>query len=133
VITDTNKSLKSWQQLVRHAANDAIFALPPNDRGLLLDGVRVTVAFYLPRPKALPKKRTAHLKAPDIDKILRGFLDAITGIVFRDDSQVVEVIAMKRYAAEGDAPHVEAWVVETQGIAAVPQTAPLFEGIGGVA
>jgi len=128
ILTDSNRNLKSWQQLVRHAANDAIYQLPASERGLLLEGVRVSVAFYMPRPKGLPKRRTAHLKAPDIDKCLRGVLDAITGVVFRDDSQVVDVIAMKRYAREGEPPHVDVWIASTAGVEMVPRDQPLFAG-----
>jgi Holliday junction resolvase RusA-like endonuclease len=129
VTSNDNPKTKSWQQLVAEGANAALGQLLSDDRALLLDGVRVTCAFWLPRPKGLPKKRTAHLTAPDIDKLLRSIFDGLSGTVWRDDSQVVEVIAMKRYAALDDTPHVELWIEPTQGLAAVPQTAPLFEGI----
>ena len=34
---------------------------------------------------------------PDIDKLARCALDALTGIVFRDDAQIVDLHATKRY------------------------------------
>ena len=48
---------------------------------------------------------TAH---GDIDKILRGLLDAISagagGSLIKDDNLVVEVMANKRYVEEGELP-----------------------------
>lgn len=35
---------------------------------------------------------------PDLDKLLRGVLDPLTGLVFDDDSRIVETIARKVYA-----------------------------------
>ena len=36
-------------------------------------------------------------KRPDIDNIAKTILDALNGVVFRDDSQVVELFASKAY------------------------------------
>jgi hypothetical protein len=66
IITDSNRNLKSWQTLVAEAASYALQALPSAERQLLTDGVRLTVAFYLPRPKSLPRRVLAHVKAPDL-------------------------------------------------------------------
>jgi crossover junction endodeoxyribonuclease RusA len=128
IITDTNRSLKSWQQLVAAAAQAAILERPANERGLLTDGVRLTVAFYLPRPKSLPARVTAHTKAPDLDKFVRGVQDALTQVVFRDDSQVVDLVAMKRYAATDAAPHAEVWVEPAAGVAALARNQRVFGG-----
>jgi len=115
VITDSNRNLKSWQTLVAESAQHAIAKLPEGHRTLFLDGVRLTVAFYFPRPKSLPKKVTAHLRAPDLDKVVRAVGDALSQVVFRDDRQVVDLVAMKRYAAEGDVPRVEVRVESSNG------------------
>ena len=42
---------------------------------------------------------------PDIDKLLRAVLDALTGRAYRDDRQVVQVMALKQWADE-DATHI---------------------------
>jgi Holliday junction resolvase RusA-like endonuclease len=76
---------------------------------LLLGPVRVEVDFYLPRPPSVTiKKRALPIVPPDIDKLCRGLLDGIgqglitgkvgDGIIYGDDSQVVELIARKHYA-----------------------------------
>jgi hypothetical protein len=139
VVTDSNRNLKSWQQLVREAAAEAIRARQGGDRaggqGLspwtLLDGpVRLAVAFYLPRPASLPKKVLAMTKAPDCSKLIRAAEDAMTGVVWRDDALVCEIVAGKYYAAPGEIPHCDVRVEPTAGLRpaewpAAP--APLFQ------
>jgi crossover junction endodeoxyribonuclease RusA len=126
IITSDNPKNKGWRQVVAEAANHALGALPPADRALLLEGVRVTLAFYLPRPKSLPKRATAHTKAPDLDKLARSCFDALTHIVFRDDSQVCELVAVKHYAGAGQPPHVDITVEATHGVEPLAQDQPLF-------
>jgi Holliday junction resolvase RusA-like endonuclease len=122
VITDANRNLKSWQYLVRQGASQAMEDVPP-----LVGAVRVTMAVFLPRPKSLPKKVAAHVKAPDLDKLVRGTADALSKIVFRDDSQVVDLVAMKRYAPDGVAPRVKIRVETTAGAGLLASQQPLFE------
>jgi len=127
IITDTNKNLRSWQALVAEAASRAILDAP---HWQLLEGpVRLTVAFYLPRPKSLAKRISAHTKKPDCSKLIRSTEDALSGVVYRDDAQVVEIVAGKFYAAPTASPHVDVRVELTNGVdrvvvSAAPQ--PLF-------
>ena len=44
-------------------------------------------------------------KTPDIDNLLKTVLDGLNGVAFRDDAQVCEVVASKRYA-----PAARTWV-----------------------
>lgn len=130
IVTDSNRNLKAWQSLVAEAANHALAALPANERELLRGPVRLTLAFYLPRPQSLSKKVTAHIKAPDCSKLIRSTEDAMTGVVYADDRQVVEIVAGKFYAAEGRPPHVDVRVEATAGVDAIHVPAaplPLFE------
>jgi len=71
--------------------------------------VQVSCTFFFPRPKAhfgtgrnaetlRPSAPKRPAGKPDIDKLVRAVLDAMTGIVFSDDSQVVALDAMKLYA-----------------------------------
>jgi len=130
IITDSNRNLKSWQQLVSQCASHAIQQLPIAERHVLTDGVRLSIAFFLPRPKSLPRRVTAHTKAPDLDKFVRALQDALTAIVFRDDAQIVDLVAMKRYAAPGEPPHVDIRVESTAGVVPLPVDQPLFSTIG---
>ena len=133
VITDSNRSAKSWAQLVAQRASESLEQTA--GARLILGPVRLTVAFFLPRPKRLriEKWRTlapAHLHAPDTDKLLRSVGDALTSVVYQDDAQVVEILAMKRYAAMDTPPHVTIRVEETNGCGVVhvpPAPLPLFD------
>jgi Holliday junction resolvase RusA-like endonuclease len=116
--------------LVSACASQALRRLPAPERRLLTAGVRLTVAFYLPRPKSLPRRVTAHVKAPDLDKLVRSVGDALTRVVFADDAQVVDLVAMKRYAAAGTIPQITVRVEPTLGCGRLATDQPLF-ALGG--
>jgi crossover junction endodeoxyribonuclease RusA len=63
--------------------------------------VRILVEFQLTYPRSIPKYKWGwwpNTKQPDIDKLQRSLFDALTGIVWADDSQVSFVTANKVYA-----------------------------------
>jgi Holliday junction resolvase RusA-like endonuclease len=98
VITSDNKSLKAWERSVRDRLQQIMPAVPRPTRVAIWDApIAIELRFELPRPKSLPKRVLHHLKKPDLDKLTRGAIDPLIGIVFRDDSQVVKVIAEKHY------------------------------------
>lgn len=91
-VTSDNKSLKGWETNVRSAAQQQC-------QGQFFDGaVRLAVVFFLPRPKSLPLKVKHHTKKPDLDKLARAVKDALKGVLWQDDSQVVDLVARKAYA-----------------------------------
>ena len=72
-------------------------------------GIPVTlriVARFLP-PKSVSKKRTKDmlagqelpLKKPDIDNIVKVVADALNGVAYHDDTQIVYVVTKKAYSA----------------------------------
>jgi len=87
-----------------------------------LDGpLRVIVRFYLPRPKRLMRKKDPsgpipHTSRPDIDNLLKSTADALRGLVWHDDAQVVVTQAEKWYAAKGGSPCVEIIVEQIAGM-----------------
>lgn len=85
------QTLGAWTQAVKWAATTAKVPLAPKP-----SPVEVLVCFVLLRP-ASAKKRTHPTVKPDIDKTLRAVLDALTGIAYDDDAQVVRVRAEKVY------------------------------------
>lgn len=107
-VTSDNPKLKAWRERVKIAADTSAWIDDP------VEGpVRVEVDFYLERPKGhMGTGRNAGavrasapplpVVRPDVDKLLRGVLDALTGLAWVDDSQVVEVAVRKRYAAPGE-------------------------------
>jgi len=96
VITSTAKGLSTWRRLVADVAQR--FAPDEPWRG----PVGIDLHFGLPKPKSAPKKRRVWPdKRPDLDKLTRAVLDALTYVVWADDSQVVEIRATKDYGAPG--------------------------------
>ena len=104
VVVQTNKKpLAHWQTQVANEARVALKArernqqsfgaeLPPLD----FDGpIAIDAAFYFNRPKSA--KRQHPTVKPDLDKLVRAILDALTGVIWRDDSQVVFIEARKSY------------------------------------
>lgn len=88
-----------WRRNVAQAAGIAM-----QGRGLLEGPLVLAVTFFVPRPKAhfgakglKPSAPEFPTTRPDTTKLVRGLEDACTGIVWRDDAQVVDQHARKRY------------------------------------
>lgn len=87
--------------------------------------VSVRVSFYMQRPKShfgtgrnegvlkdsAPRYCTT---TPDVDKLARSILDALTGVCFNDDSQVVELRAVRLYADDRNQPGTSVAVTELE-------------------
>lgn len=75
------RAQKSWAHAVGWAARQAMAGRPP-----IAGPVEVRCVFWLPRA------RTSKLETPrgDLDKLLRATWDAMTGIVFVDDTLVAD-------------------------------------------
>lgn len=116
-VTEDNRKSRPWAALVRDAAEQEAGPEILFPRGV---PVRLTVLFTMPRPVSLPKRVTAPTKKPDLDKLLRNVKDALTGVVWQDDSQVIELSSRKRYACGAERPGV---VVEVRSIVAIETTA----------
>ena len=96
IITSSAKGLGTWRRLVADVAQNYAPVEP-------WDGpVGIELHFGLPKPKSAPRrKRVWPDKRPDLDKLTRAVLDALTYVVFADDSQVIEIRASKDYGAPG--------------------------------
>ena len=102
-VTESNKALNPWRADVHAALRTLIGNHIPIPEG----PVAVDLAFTMPRRKTEPKRRTPpHTRKPDIDKLTRGILDAMTGLVFTDDAQVTYLRCTKHTAPLGDQPGV---------------------------
>ena len=96
ILTTTAKGLGEWSQKIAAAANGRTTQMQ--------SPARVELTFYLPRPKTLKKSIVYPAKRPDIDKLARAVLDALTGIAWHDDAQVTYLCAMKVYASDKAPP-----------------------------
>lgn len=109
-LVESSAKVKPWRTDVRTAALDAIAAATLPSPCPFLGPVALHIAFRLPRPayhwrtgaRANELKPTAprwHDKRPDIDKLARSTCDALSEAgVWRDDSQVAEMVVTKVYA-----------------------------------
>lgn len=78
--------------------------------------VAVVVVAVMPIPMSYSRKKaeaalagaTRPAKRPDIENVAKAAFDALNGIVYRDDSQIVEMVARKVY---GLRPRVEVTVM----------------------
>ena len=106
-MVESSRAVGPWREAVRaetqRAMNGHLPAFGP---------VHVEAFFYLPRPKSHYRTgRNAHLLRPsaprypfgkpDVDKLARAVLDGLTaGGAWRDDSQVVRLLAIKEYGID---------------------------------
>lgn len=88
------KTLAAWSQAVAWAARAERVRLVEKPQAVAL-----TLAFTFTKPKSVTD-REAHIVKPDLDKLIRAILDALTGVAYTDDAQVVSIIASKCYGAE---------------------------------
>jgi crossover junction endodeoxyribonuclease RusA len=88
---------RPWMASLKAEAQQAARALAGGP--LYCGPVQVDLCFWLPKPKSLPKRRPCSpTKKPDLDKLIRSVLDALTGVVWNDDAQVVCLVCSKHYA-----------------------------------
>jgi Holliday junction resolvase RusA-like endonuclease len=87
---DPGKS-KSWKETVKW---QVLEQKPEKLQGALI----MAMVFHLPRPKSLPKKVIEHTKKPDLDNLVKAVKDALKGICYHDDSQIVSLRAEKVYS-----------------------------------
>lgn len=120
IVTDANKNVGAWKDRVSLFALEKLKKLGL-EKPLVPEGpVRVWFGFVVPRPKGHFRtgKNADQLSAhapiaptskPDCLKLARAIEDALTGIAYRDDAQIVYETIHKAY---GDAPGeaaVEVW------------------------
>lgn len=98
-ITSDNPKLKQWRKTVADTARVELWCRPGDQRQPLAGPVRLALVFVLPRPPSLAKRIVDHVHKPDLDKLVRAVCDALTGVVWVDDRQVVRLHAEKEYGA----------------------------------
>lgn len=111
VFVDPKKS-RSWKGAAQVHMREQLGA----DHQLITGPVRVEVIAFFTLAKSHHRKkpvgRAWKLGRPDAENVLKAVLDAATGIVWQDDSQVVDVRVRKIRAAQGEPPRVEFWIEE---------------------
>ena len=112
---------KEWEIMV---ADKALVTM--QDKPLMEGALLVLLAFTFPRPKSITvKKRPHHTVSPDLDKLVRACLDAMTHTVYMDDSQIVSINATKSYCNEDQRPGVSIEVRPHPSLIPIAQTLPM--------
>jgi Holliday junction resolvase RusA-like endonuclease len=103
-VRESSRKAAPWKRAVAEAAGEAM------DGAELLEGALwLGVVFSLPRPKGhygakglRPSAPEYPTVRPDATKLLRAVEDALTGVVWRDDAQVVEQHVCKVYGGAAE-------------------------------
>jgi Holliday junction resolvase RusA-like endonuclease len=96
----TDAKTRSEEGAIRWIANAAMNAEPPYEKAVVLEvwAFRlIPTAFSRMKREAAESGNLAPISKPDADNYLK-MVDALNGIVWRDDSQVVTAIVHKRYS-----------------------------------
>jgi crossover junction endodeoxyribonuclease RusA len=93
VIADANAKVKPWRKKVAAVAREKMAG-----QALMEGPLEATFHFAMPRPKTV--KRRDHTVRPDTTKLVRAVEDALTGVVYADDAQIVKQHASKFYALD---------------------------------
>lgn len=102
-----DRKTKTWRpapiRLFRYQVAEAA-----RDAGakVMFGAIDLRVTYYFKKPK---KNYSAHFSKPDLDNLLKGLLDALTGVCWEDDCQVARIEARKVYAQQ---PGVNVWITE---------------------
>lgn len=119
IVDAAGQKNKNWRASVGQAAADMVtasLAEDPRQSPFPIPGaLELELIFQMPRPKShfrsngielKPGSPSRHIIAPDVLKLTRATEDAMKGICYRDDSQIVKETLEKVYS---DKPG--AWIV----------------------
>jgi Holliday junction resolvase RusA-like endonuclease len=103
VKTYTDAKTTSYEDQIRFYALKAM-----GDSKVIEGAVRVFVSIRMAVPKSYSKKRREAclsgsekpLKKPDWDNVAKSICDAMNGVVYGDDTQIVEAHVTKQYAEQ---------------------------------
>jgi len=103
--TPAKDPVQSWKSYVRAGAQQA-------GAKVLTGPVKLTVAFFLPRPASLMRRQDPdfallHPGARDIDNLYKAVADCLIGICYQDDKQVALLYASKWYHEKDRGPRAE--------------------------
>ena len=103
VQTYTPDKTRNYEALIKEAATQAM-----GSNEILETPVNLYLYIRAPIPKSLPKKRLEAclngsekpIKKPDASNVLKSVEDAMNGVVYKDDSQIVNIHVTKVYSSQ---------------------------------
>lgn len=90
IVANNAKALAKWRETVGWAAKGVNIALAQH-----LQPIGIECIFR--RPRSSSNRGTYPVMPPDLDKLLRAIGDALKGIAYHDDAQVVDWHGSKEY------------------------------------
>lgn len=87
-----SRDYKAW---VRLCAAQAMQGRAPIDRDTPL---ALSVSVRIVKPKSTPKRVEFPVKKPDLDNYIKTLMDAMEGIIYAADQQIVSITASKVFA-----------------------------------
>ena len=81
----------------------------------IVGALEMEIIFNMPIPKSYSNKKkialmgTHHTKRPDLDNLIKSIKDGLSGVAYKDDSQVSVIVAKKIYST---VPSVEVMIRE---------------------
>lgn len=118
VIPDNRPQSRSWIALIVDAARAA-----RGERPLFVgEALRLECVFALQRPSGhfgknglKPSSPRSPAVKPDVDKLARQVGDALKGLLYDDDSRIVQYFALKVYAGTAQPTGVSIWLRPVDG------------------
>lgn len=112
VKTYTDAKTVSYENLVAYAGAEAM-----RGEALIQGPVHVTMNVQVGVPRSWSKKKTAAALAgevrpttkPDLDNVIKAIMDALNGVVWQDDKQVVGLSVTKYYSEKPQVDMVVKW------------------------
>lgn len=105
IMVESSKKVGPWRDSVSTAAAVAMYQAGQSSP--IDEPVEVRITFRLRRPLSTPRRVIWPFRKPDIDKLLRSSLDALTAAgVISDDARVVSVVMRKEYATQSTGAHI---------------------------
>lgn len=92
VIHSQGSALAAWRSAIALSAKSA--GAKPH-----IEPVEIELVFRMTKPRTVTRSEPS--VAPDLDKLIRAVLDALTAVAYRDDGQVTRITATKEYGTPG--------------------------------
>lgn len=123
ITVESSKRTAPWRADVRAAATEAVRVADGYAQTLWDRPIAVSVAFRFARPKShygsggnvdviKGSAPSFHCQTPDVDKLARAVLDAMTGIVYADDKTIHRLVANKWWTSDKPGADVSVQVIE---------------------
>lgn len=132
IYTPEDDDVNKWKHDIIFEASKAFHAAWPDwdNKPPLETPLAIELNFIFPRSKEITWKRKPMLRqwyidVPDLDNLQKAVLDALNGVIYRDDRQVVRVVAQKIFADGTEPPAVHVLIQEIQPVNKEQNVEPL--------